>query len=221
MQCDGNLVLLHPGNRPVWSSGTAGQPDAVASMQTDGNLVVYSHGHVARWSSGTGGNRGAVLAVQDDGNAVIVAPGNRPVWSTRTVIGSTPSGNGQQSLTSRVVDLTNAERARAGCRPLRIDGNLTTAAQRHAQDMAVKNYFSHTAPSAPRTMVDRLRAANVGYRTAAENIATGAVNDPADVVRRWMDSSGHRKNILNCSLGRIGVGYDSRSGGRWVQDFAD
>lgn len=93
MQCDGNLVLIAPGNTPAWSSGTAGYRGSVAQMQNDGNLVVYSPGHIARWASNTAGNPHSVLAVQDDGNVVIVAPGNHPVWSTDTswLSGSVPT----------------------------------------------------------------------------------------------------------------------------------
>lgn len=217
MQCDGNLVLIFPGNRPVWSSGTGGQADAVAKMQGDGNLVVYSRGNVPRWSSNTGGNSGAVLVLQDDGNLVVVAPGNRPVWSTQTSL-TTPSSS---SPAARVIELTNSERARAGCAPLRVDGGLAAASQRFAADMVARNYFSHTGmPPTPTTPATRAQAAGVSATGVGENIAGNYPSADA-VVRAWMGSSGHRDNIVKCAYTRTGVGYEARHGiGRWVQMFA-
>ncbi|GLZ51710.1 CAP domain-containing protein [Actinomycetospora sp. NBRC 106378] len=217
MQCDGNLVLVFPGNRPVWSSGTGGQPDAVARMQGDGNFVVYSRGNVPRWSTSTGGNNGAVLVLQDDGNLVVVAPGNRPVWSTQTSL----TAPATSSPAARVVELTNAQRARAHCGPLRVDGGLAAASQNYAADMAARNYFSHTgrAPT-PASSTGRAQAAGVSFRTLADNIAMG-YRDADSVVVGWMNSEGHRRNILTCSFTRTGVGYDARNSGRWVQMFAN
>lgn len=81
MQQDGNLVMIAPGNRPVWSSGTR-VPNTVLQVQQDGNVVLYAPGHKQVWSTGTNGKWNAVLAVQDDGNLVVVAPGNQPVWAS-------------------------------------------------------------------------------------------------------------------------------------------
>jgi hypothetical protein len=92
MQCDGNLVLIAPGNRPIWPSNTNRWPGSDLEMQGDGNAVVYSTGHIARWASGTSGHPGSVLAVQDDGNLVVVGPGNQPLWATNTAGATSVSG---------------------------------------------------------------------------------------------------------------------------------
>jgi Mannosyl-glycoprotein endo-beta-N-acetylglucosaminidase len=84
MQCDGNLVLIAPGNHPIWASNTSQFAGSILQMQGDGNAVVYGTGHVARWASGTSGHPGSVFAVQDDGNVVIIGPGNHPLWATNT-----------------------------------------------------------------------------------------------------------------------------------------
>jgi uncharacterized protein YkwD len=119
------------------------------------------------------------------------------------------------SAQDQVVTLTNAERQQAGCGPLKADANITTAAQRHASDMANRDYFEHTTPEGV-TFDQRIR--NAGYSSpGAENIAKGA-STAAQVVQLWMDSPGHRANILNCDLDTIGVGLDS-DGFYWVQDF--
>ncbi|MCO1577852.1 CAP domain-containing protein [Crossiella sp. SN42] len=115
----------------------------------------------------------------------------------------------------RVVQLVNQERAKAGCRSLRVDERLVTAAQRHATDMANRGYFSHTAPEGT-SFVDRARSA--GYPApGGENIAKGQ-RTAEKVMESWMGSSGHRANILNCSFVAIGVGHEAR-GPHWVQVF--
>ena len=119
------------------------------------------------------------------------------------------------SAQAQVVSLTNAERQQAGCGPLTTDGSITAAAQAHASDMAARGYFEHTNPEGV-TFDQRIR--NSGYaRPGAENIARGATTAEV-VVDMWMNSPGHRANILNCDLRTIGVGLD-RDGFYWVQDF--
>jgi uncharacterized protein YkwD len=128
-----------------------------------------------------------------------------------------PSGG----VTTQVVTLTNAERAKAGCGPLAVNATLTAVAQAHSQDMATKNYFDHNSQDG-RTPFDRMTAAGYRYSTAAENIAAGQ-RTPQDVMTAWMNSAGHRANILNCALKQIGVGYatgsSSQYGVYWTQDF--
>jgi uncharacterized protein YkwD len=121
------------------------------------------------------------------------------------------------SAEDAVARLTNRERAKAGCRPLRLDGHLRTAARRHSTDMAAHGYFGHIAPGGA-TFIDRLKAA--GYRTpGAENIAKG-YRSSGEVVAGWMKSPGHRANILNCGLRALGVGVHYGAGGPWwTQDF--
>lgn len=114
---------------------------------------------------------------------------------------------------ARVVELTNAERAAAGCAPLRADPRISAAAQGHSEDMAAQGYFAHDSRDG-RDFADRITAA--GYASpGAENIAMGQP-DAATVVQDWMESPGHRKNILDCSLTTIGVGL---ADGYWTQDF--
>ncbi|GAA0621811.1 CAP domain-containing protein [Kribbella sandramycini] len=127
-----------------------------------------------------------------------------------------------QDFRSEVVSRTNAERARVGCPALNRHGALDNAAQGHAADMANRNYFSHTSQDG-RSPFDRMRQAGYPSNSGmAENIAAG-YSTPAQVVAGWMNSSGHRANILNCSYRSIGVGYAYRSGTAyghyWVQNF--
>ena len=144
------------------------------------------------------------------------APPNPPAPAPSTAAPA-PSGG----VTTQVVTLTNAERAKAGCGPLSVNATLTTVAQAHSQDMATNDYFDHNSQDG-RTPFDRMTAAGYRYSTAAENIAAGQ-RTPQDVMTAWMNSPGHRANILNCALKEIGVGYatdsSSRYGVYWTQDF--
>ncbi|MWA03694.1 CAP domain-containing protein [Actinomadura sp. LD22] len=118
---------------------------------------------------------------------------------------------------SAVVALTNAERAKAGCRPLRADPRLAAAARAHSADMAAHGYFDHDSLDGDSPWIRMLDA---GYPSpGAENIAKGYATAAA-VVDGWMDSPGHRANILNCGLRAIGVGMAAGPDGPlWTQDF--
>ena len=119
---------------------------------------------------------------------------------------------------AEVVRLVNVARADAGCAPLRVDSRLTTAARLHSEDMAAQNYFSHTSLDG-RSPWQRMEAQ--GYTAGSgENIAAG-YSTPASVMTAWMNSSGHRANILNCSSKAIGVGIGKGGsyGTYWTQDF--
>ena len=109
------------------------------------------------------------------------------------------------------------ERASAGLAAFTLDATLTQVARTRAQDMAANNYFSHTSQNGDSPW-DRMAAA--GYPDAgAENIAKGYPTAAA-VVKGWMNSPGHRANILNCGLRAIGVGMASGPGGPyWTQNF--
>lgn len=130
-----------------------------------------------------------------------------------------PSGGAE----AQVLQLTNAERAKNGCGPLRTNSALTKAADLHATDMVVHHFFDHNSQDG-RSPFDRMKTAGFKGGAMAENIAVG-YKDAAAVVDGWMHSEGHRKNILNCSYTMIGIGYDSGQvkaewgNGSWVQDF--
>ncbi|TMR07203.1 hypothetical protein ETD83_01685 [Actinomadura soli] len=129
-----------------------------------------------------------------------------------------PGGSeGSSGTEAAVVSLTNAERAKAGCKPLHVDQRLVTAARRHSADMAANDYFDHTSRNGDSPWE---RMEDAGYPSpGAENIAKG-YSTAAAVMKGWMDSPGHRANILNCDLRAIGVGKASGPGGPlWTQDF--
>ena len=119
------------------------------------------------------------------------------------------------SQTQQVFALVNQARAQAGCKALADDPRLDTAAQQHSDDMADRDYFSHTTPEGV-TFDKREEAA--GYPSpGGENIAAGQ-SSAQQVMTAWMNSSGHRANILNCSFAAIGIGLNTH-GWYWTQDF--
>jgi uncharacterized protein YkwD len=130
-----------------------------------------------------------------------------------------PDLDGNTSFEGTVLTLVNQERAKAGCARLTRDSSLAKAARAHSADMAARDYFSHTTPEG---VTFGKRITNAGYRfsRAAENIAAGQ-SSPASVMDAWMNSSGHRANILNCNLTNLGVGviYSTRGRPYWTQDF--
>ena len=115
-----------------------------------------------------------------------------------------------------VIRLVNIERAKYGLPALTEDWELSRVARYKSQDMKDKRYFSHTSPTYGSPF-DMMKSFGLSYRTAGENIAMGQ-RTPQQVVNAWMNSSGHRANILNSSYKKIGVGYVA-SGNYWTQMF--
>lgn len=115
-----------------------------------------------------------------------------------------------------VVRLVNVERAKAGLSSLEYDWQLSRVARYKSEDMQKNKYFSHTSPTygSPFNM---MKSFGISYKTAGENIARG-YQTPSAVVNGWMNSKGHRANILNSSFTHIGVGYVA-SGNYWTQMF--
>lgn len=132
-----------------------------------------------------------------------------------------PYDNKTYEYMAEVVRLCNIERAEAGLSPLTLDPTVTKGAMIRADEII--NYFSHTRPDG-NSCFTALEEVGADYMTAGENIASGYVS-PEDVVDGWINSEGHRANILNEKFNKIGVGYVYSSSGiyrhYWVQMFTD
>lgn len=120
------------------------------------------------------------------------------------------------SFESEVVRLVNAERSKAGLAHLTQDWQLSRVARYKSQDMKDLGYFSHTSPTYGSPF-EMMKSFGITYRTAGENIAKG-YSTPEAVVKAWMNSPGHRANILNSSYTHLGVGYVAQ-GSYWTQMF--
>jgi uncharacterized protein YkwD/stress response protein SCP2 len=130
-----------------------------------------------------------------------------------------PADTSTSRLLADVAALTNVERARAGLPALAIVPLLAAAAQAHSADMAARDFFAHESPEGSQVW-DRVLAVGYRYAKVAENIAAGQ-RTPAEAVTGWMNSPGHRRNILDPELQQIGVGYvvGGRYGTYWTQVF--
>jgi uncharacterized YkwD family protein len=116
----------------------------------------------------------------------------------------------------QVVDLTNQEREKQGLPALKLDTELSKVAKEKSIDMKNNHYFSHTSPNYGSPF-DMMKQFGISYRAAGENIAMGQPS-PEEVVNAWMNSDGHRKNILSSSFTHIGVGHVA-DGNYWTQMF--
>jgi uncharacterized protein YkwD len=176
-----------------------GYADGLAGLARDYGVDVEDDGS----GDGSGGNSGP------GGARRVAGPGASPA----------PAPVTPAPLLAGVVTLTNAERTRRGLVALAVEPRLTAAAQAHSDDMARRHFFAHESPEG-QSVADRARARGYVYRIVAENIAAGQ-RTAEEVVTGWMNSPGHRANILNCSLAQIGIGYATGGsyGFYWVQDF--
>lgn len=129
---------------------------------------------------------------------------------------SDSSSSASSSYVTEVIRLVNVERAKEGLSALTENTALSQVAQLKSQDMCDNKYFSHTSPTYGSPF-DMMKKYGITYKTAGENIAMG-YKTPAAVVEGWMNSSGHRANILSSSFTQIGVGY-VQSGNYWTQMF--
>ena len=120
---------------------------------------------------------------------------------------------------SEIMRLVNIERKKANLKPIITCSELTKVAELKSKDMAVKNYFDHTSPTygSPFNMMDKF---GIMYKAAAENIAKG-YKTPEAVVKGWMDSPGHRANILNGTYGKMGIGLYTADVSYWTQMFTN
>jgi uncharacterized protein YkwD len=235
------LSGLHlPGTGDGSSTGVrdlagAGSPPATASPGASGRAGAYGTG---TWVGGTAagatasGSPSAGRSARPSGSA---HPAHHAAQSAAThpsptasagggasaapsaSAGSTAPGAAEQAADDEVLRLVNEQRAQAGCSPLTADSKLQALATAFSEEMAARNFFDHTDPDG-RTPWDRAKAAGIG-NLGGENIARGQA-DAAAVMDAWMNSPGHRANILNCSFTTLGVGVHFGTGGPWwTQDF--
>lgn len=220
-----SLVLL-AGFFSLWALDSSAQSAANESANNASNSTTGS-GDVSSYTLDTPSIQDQEPSdpEEDEEDSADGDEGN-PEESEESSNGSGGNGNGGESSSSElpadvqaVIDATNAERHANGCSDLSNDDQLTAAGMDHSKDMADNDYFSHTSQDG-RSPTDR--AAEHGFnRGVAENIAYGQPNAEA-VVDAWMNSDGHRENILNCDYSVIGVGAVANDSGTvyWVQKFA-
>lgn len=148
-----------------------------------------------------------------------VAEGTTPIKNESSDNATVSSSN--LSYEQKVVELVNVERQKAGLQALTLDSEISNVARTKAKDMAVNNYFAHQSPTYG-SAGDMLTKFGIRWATWGENLASGQ-QTPESVVTAWMNSEGHRANIMSPDFSRIGVGYVTNSSGTpyWTQVFAD
>ncbi|WP_052130137.1 S-layer homology domain-containing protein [Ureibacillus sinduriensis] len=127
-----------------------------------------------------------------------------------------PAAENETGFAQQVIDYTNIERAKYGLKPFEAYQPLMNSAQIKSDDMSKNNYFSHNSPTYG-TPFELMKSLGISYRAAGENIAKGQ-QTAQEVVEAWMNSEGHRANILNSNFTHIGVGY-AQNGNYWTQQF--
>ena len=142
---------------------------------------------------------------------------NNGSTTTGTTSSSTSSAN-VAAAEKNAVELMNADRRANGLSDLKVSSAVTAVARSHAQDMVNRKFFSHSNPDG-KTPSDRLKAAGISYSAVGENIAENTSVQAAETA--FMNSSGHRANILNSNYTTVGIGvaYDSAGNVYVVQDF--
>ncbi|WP_217711483.1 sigma-70 family RNA polymerase sigma factor [Actinomadura sp. NAK00032] len=230
-----------PGASTTGSGAGSASSGAGASSAGAGHsssaAAVKSSGGAARWVAGAAAAGVAAAVVywalpEPDGPARPAPDAAAPAPVRRTAPSTPPPTpeaapdkarvtprRAPATVEQRVVTLVNAERAAAGCRPLRVSPALHRAAQRHSADMASHRVLDHRGSGGDGPW-ERITAAGFRWNAWAENIARGQSGPPA-VVDTWMGSPGHRANILNCGFTMVGIGLVQGSGGPWwTQVFA-
>ncbi|TYR79188.1 hypothetical protein FZC66_16365 [Priestia megaterium] len=117
----------------------------------------------------------------------------------------------------QVAELVNQERQKQGLKPLTLDKELSDVARTKSKDMMDKGYFDHNSPTYGSPF-DMMKQFGIKYTAAGENIAKGQ-KTPEEVMNGWMNSDGHRKNILNPNFTHIGVGFVEGDSTYWTQMF--
>ncbi|MGZ0085467.1 CAP domain-containing protein [Caldibacillus thermoamylovorans] len=189
--------------KPVTQQPAAKQPTAVAKQPTA----------VAKQPTAKPQAPATVKQPAAKPQANTQAPAKTPAAAPKT---GTQTATGLNAYEQQVVELTNKERAKYGLPPLQVDLALSKVAREKSRDMAVNNYFSHNSPTygSPFEMMKKF---GISYTAAGENIAKGQ-RTPQEVVNAWMNSEGHRANILNKNFTHIGVGFEE-NGYIWTQQF--
>ena len=206
LKADANLALLDRRGKMLGQSIRKGRlNESISRTLNKGTYYV----RVSR-RQGKTDYRLNLLVGSDDTNTAAATLGQP--WQT-------------SQLVEQVLALTNAQRQQAGLQPLRMNAQLSVAAQAHSEDMAFNDFFGHVSSNGA-TIFDRVEQAGYSYDLAAENVAVGYTSASA-VVQAWMNSPGHRANILYPDLQEIGIGFyflgnDSGNANYryyWTQDF--
>jgi len=212
------LVRIPVGSATFTTNGISHTLDVPAQLINDRTMlpiraVLESVGFNVDWDDAA-----RTVIIETDLPNFMTIPNRRLTTAERDAwIAAYNARGGKNAFEAEVLRLVNIEREREGITPLQSNHTLNMAARFKAQSMRDLNYFAHTSPVYGR--FDNIASEVFGFQVSAfaENIAFGQ-QTPAEVVNAWMNSPGHRANIMNPTYRSLGVGfYDFR----WVQKFSN
>ena len=218
----------NPGTFQQGNCGISGQPTYTTITTPWGNVVItnpVNNNETVKPEETPADNNQTTKpadkpAEKPADNNQATKPAEKPADNNQTTKpADKPAEESKGSLSAfeqKVVDLTNAERAKQGLPALKVDTELSKVARIKSEDMQKNHYFDHTSPTYGSPF-DMMKQFGISYKSAGENIAQGQ-RTPEEVVQAWMNSAGHRANILNNGYTHIGVGY-VESGNYWTQEF--
>lgn len=176
----------------------------------------YNNGSGNKWVQVSGPEQKPLAPVVKP----VATPKPVPVKPVETPKVETPSVAGMSQIELEVLRLVNVERKKVGLKALTTSSTFSNVARKKSEDMAVKGYFSHTSPTYGSPF-DMMKTFNITYRAAGENIAMGQTSAES-VMKAWMNSPGHKANILNSNYGKIGIGMYEKNGTKyWTQMFTN
>ena len=184
--------------------------DVITDFQDGVDLMELPDG-VTEFRVENNGSSLTQITVAETGEVLVQLEGIQPAEITLDdfvngqVFNNSQPVDTSENLIGRVVELTNEFRAENGLSPLSVNSQLGMAAENHSEDMALKDFFDHVGLDGS-DVADRISTVGYDYSTAGENIGAG-YSTPEAVVEGWINSSGHRENLLNPDFTEIGVGY--------------
>ncbi len=227
LSADVDVELLDSSGKIIASAANSGNTEEFLGINSLENGTYYIRVFEGVEADNTNYNLSLSVTPIDTESETIVLDQSSPVPSTSASATSQPASTSQtiDPLITEVVALTNSYRSQHGLEPLTLNINLSQSAQTHSQDMALSDFFSHTGSDGSRTS-DRTKLAGYESSYVGQNIAAGYIT-AEEVVRGWMNSPGHRENILNPNYKEIGIGYyyladdtgDVNYNSYWTQDF--
>lgn len=218
----GTYTIETSDDAKTWKVALTGQRNTTNYQETK-RFPAGTMGMYLRLTFDNAGRNVRAYEIDVRGGASTTAPTPTPAPTATPAPTTTPapSTGTVDPMVQQVFNLVNQERAKVGAMPLVLSDAINKCAQFRSQDMATRNYFSHTDPDGHDPFY-WLKQYGISYTTAGENIAMGQTSAES-VMSSWMNSSGHKANILKTSYGKIGIGVAKNSAGRlyWTQLFTN
>ena len=205
-------------DRPTHPS--TGSDNGLVHRPFNGNNCTWNWGNSNNSGNTNGSGSGSGTGSDNGSGGTADTPSEKPGSNSNNDMGNSGQTSAAPSgYASEVFDLINRQRSANSQSALTYSAEAAKVAQAKAEDMAANNYFSHTSPTYGSAF-DMIKANGVSYSSAGENIAKGQTS-PSSVMKAWMNSSGHRANILSSSYKSAGIGCAADSSGTlyWVQVF--